>query len=364
MGETVRGLVYSGLGAYVFALQLLISRINTGSLTARFLIRLAAQSAIALILGVTAAQLGVGFAIASERQTLFLYFLLGLFPGLARQALQRRGRVFFAPEEAGYESLPLTLVDGIDDETVDRLTEMGISDIQHLATVDPVDFMLRAGYAPMRVLDWIDQAMFITYVRRRVTFARAYGIRGAIDFAVLYLDYDPNPPTAQMSDANIRAKAIVPALSTRMELPQEVLLSIGRAMWEDDNLHFVWLLWMNRVFWDNESDDEVGSGGQGGPVAQITKDPVSTDVAAKEPPGLHLSGEQRAAQPDTAKDSAAASQASAQQTESKDAKTSAKTETQANTETKALREEDQVKHPSQSEDASQSESGVEGEKDD
>ena len=256
-GETIRGVVFSGLGAYIFALQLLIGRINTGSLTGRFLIRLAAQSAIALVLGAAAAQVGVGFAIGTERQTLFLYFALGLFPGLVRQALSRRGRAFFAADEAACENLPLCLIDGIDDDTVDRLAEMGITDCQHLATVDPIDFMLKAGYPPMRVLDWIDQAMLVTYIRRRIAAVRVYGIRGAIDFAVLYLDYKADlqePPAGDAAAA--RARIVVSAMAIRTEMPQEVLLQIGRAVWEDDNLHFVWLLWMNRVFWVNPGDDD------------------------------------------------------------------------------------------------------------
>jgi hypothetical protein len=277
-GETQRGVVFAGLGAYVFALQLLIGRVNTGSLSGRFLIRLAAQSAIALLLGATAGQLGIGFAIASERQSLFLYFALGLFPGLARQALQRRGQALLAPGEPACESLPLCLVDGIDEDTVDRLSEMGISDVQHLATVDPVDFMLRAGYSPMRVLDWIDQAMLITYLRRRVALARAYGIRGAIDFSVLYLDHEPaEAPTGQTETA-ARARVVLSAMSTRLEMSEEVLLSIGRALWEDDNLHFVWLLWMNRVMWESETEADLKQG-------------LTSKSSEEAPIGLHLSTE-------------------------------------------------------------------------
>ena len=288
LGETRRGVVFAGLGAYVFALQLLIGRINTGSLTARFLVRLSAQSAIAVILGVVAAQLGVGFAVATERQSLFLYFLLGLFPGLVRQALQRRGRSIFAPDDPGNEPLALSLIDGIDDDVADRLQEMGVSDVQHLSTVDPIDFMLKAGYSPMRVLDWIDQAMLITYVRRRIVAARVYGIRGAIDLSVLYQDFDPKA-TGDTSAAveAARANVIVHALAVRMELPQEVLLSIGRAMMDDDNVRFVWLLWMNRLYWDHDeepdSDEEPPAEDVAGSAAGATQAPATPEPVVPSP---------------------------------------------------------------------------------
>jgi hypothetical protein len=209
-----------------------------------------------------------------------------LFPGLVRRALSRRGAAFFGPHEQVDESLPLSLIDGIDDDTIDRLSEMGISDIQHLATVDPIEFLLKAGYPPMRVLDWIDQAMLVTYVRRRITATRVYGIRGAIDFAVLYLDYRPTLKQAPADDQKAaRARGVLAALAIRMEMSPDVLLQIGRALWEDDNVHFVWLLWMNRVFWDLDLDaagdddggaDDGGGGGGGGGGGSPTVPPDSS----------------------------------------------------------------------------------------
>ncbi len=249
--EGEHGLIYAAYGAYLFCIQLLISRLNAGSISGRFLVRLAMQAAIALVLGYAAGETGAFRAVGSETQSLFLYFVLGLFPTWAWQAIRRKGRDILAPEEVGCESLPLCLVDGIDDGVADRLWELGLADVQHLATADPIDLTLKTSYPPNRVIDWIDQATLIAYTRRKIPAFRQYGIRGAIDFATIYGD-----STGRMGiggdyeDAQqrkSRAEGILKQLATKAELDSQALAAIGRSLFEDENLHILWLLWQQKV---------------------------------------------------------------------------------------------------------------------
>jgi len=249
--EGRRGLVYAGYGAYLFCIQLLINRLNAGSVSGRFLVRLALQTAVALVLGYAAGELQIFLTIASSAQSLFLYFVLGLFPTWAWQTLRRKGRDLLAPDEAGCETLPLCLIDGIDDGIADRLWELGLADVQHLATADPIELTLKTSFTPNRVMDWIDQATLIAYVRRKIPAFRQYGIRGAIDFATVYGDFsnrmpigDGFEPSAQRAT---RATELLKQLSTKAELDYQALLTIGRSLFEDENVHILWLLWQQKV---------------------------------------------------------------------------------------------------------------------
>lgn len=131
-------------GAHSYMARLFVSRLNSSSLTPKFLLRMSLSAAVAMVLGYVAGELGTFRQMVSENQSLFFYFALGLFPGWAAQAMRKTARDLFQPAEEGCDHLPLCLVDGLDDETVDGLAEIGIWDIQHLACSNPVDVILRS----------------------------------------------------------------------------------------------------------------------------------------------------------------------------------------------------------------------------
>lgn len=246
--DAILGLVFAGYGAYVWAVQILVGRINSGSVTGRFLVRLSLQCAAALVIGAVAGQTRLALALGSPNQALFFYFIVGLFPGWARTALRRRASAILTPDETGCGTLPLCLVDGLDEDIADRLWEQGMNDVQHLATADPVDLMLRTNYSPKRVLDWIDQAILIQYVRGKIAIFRGMGVRGAIDLCVLYgrayaTTAPPPPQDREVKDAS----ETLDALATKADMNRAALARIAAALSEDDNVRFVWLLWQNRL---------------------------------------------------------------------------------------------------------------------
>src|SRR5579864_3446134 len=178
------GLVYAGYGAYVYTLLLTISGLNSKAVTSVFFMVGAVRSAIDLVLGFAAADINL-FAGLGDHQELFVLFFVGLFPSLAMDALRRRAQQFFKPAVPGCDSLPLCLIDGIDDGIADRLAETGIWDIQHIATADIYKLTAQTLYPLRRIADWMDQALLINYVRANVVHFRACGLRGAMDFSAL-----------------------------------------------------------------------------------------------------------------------------------------------------------------------------------
>ncbi len=247
--EGLRGLVCANYGAYIFTLWAMVARINGQALTGRFLIRLGLQAAASSVLGFVVGYIGAAGVIASPNQSVFLYFLLGLFPTWASRMLTTRAREIMVPDEKGDERLPLCLIDGIDSDIADRLSEVGIWDIQHIATSDPVDLLSRTQYPLDRVLDWIDQALLINYVRDDIVQFRSLGIRGAIDLAV----YAPpnrvwflnRATSAEERDAiNLRfaeATELLKSLSELTHIKRPALLA--QILFEDKAVDLVWRLW-------------------------------------------------------------------------------------------------------------------------
>ena len=242
--EGVRGLVYAAYGAYLYAISLFIGRLGSASLSGKFLVRLALRCSTSIVLGFVAGELQIFASIVKENQALFLYFALGLFPAWAIGALRRKAKEVFSPDEKGCELLPPCLVDGLDDDTSDRLSELGITDIQHLATADPIELTLRTLLPLNRVLDWIDQAMLISYVRGSIVTFRQTGIRGAIDLSVLYGDITNQMDKGEDLNKRIeRANDVLDSISKKANMSTKTILMIARSLFEDENVSLIWDLW-------------------------------------------------------------------------------------------------------------------------
>ncbi len=245
------GLVYAGYGAYIYTLLLMISRLNSAALTGKFLAVSAVRSAIALVLGFVAADTNI-FAGLSGNQGLFVLFFIGLFPSWAMDALRQKAQALFRPGSPACGALPLCMIDGLDDGIADRLAETGIWDIVHVATSDPFDLAAKTLYPLRRILDWMDQAVLISYVRDQVVHFRACGIRGAIDFAALYLDamslWDERKELSSAALVNVpvvkeRAEQLMGILAQKTNLPLQAILVIGRNVAEDSVVNYIWDVW-------------------------------------------------------------------------------------------------------------------------
>jgi hypothetical protein len=160
-------LKYGFLGSYAFVTSMLIRRFFQSDLrpsayaTAVFRITL-----VLLIVTVLHQVLGGTIAVAG-RAELAVAFVVGFFPLVGLQALQRVTsralRRFVPPVTSDY---PLDQLDGFNLWYEARLTEEGVEDMQNLATMNLVDVILHTRVPPGRLVDWTDQAFLLIHLER------------------------------------------------------------------------------------------------------------------------------------------------------------------------------------------------------
>jgi hypothetical protein len=129
---------------------------------------------------------------ASQAERNAIAFVIGVFPTvgwqLIVQTLLRVPGLIIPSLQSTYK---LTDLDGLNVWYESRLLEVGIEDMQNLATTDVVDLMLNTRIPVDRLVDWIDQAFLYLRVTdddgERATL-RAYGIRTATDLLDVFED--------------------------------------------------------------------------------------------------------------------------------------------------------------------------------
>ncbi len=91
-------------------------------------------------------------------------FVIGVFPAvglqLIRQALATSLKVIRVSDSLE-PSMPLRQIDGLDVWTETRLVEIGIEDVQHLASANIVEILLGTHIRAERMVDWMDQALLL-----------------------------------------------------------------------------------------------------------------------------------------------------------------------------------------------------------
>jgi hypothetical protein len=225
---------------------LVISRLNSAALSGKFLLNCAMRSGIALVFGFVAGEIGLFSVVTQPNQRLLPYFALGVFPTWAFATLRRRARAIFTTDDDNCDTLPLCLIDGLDDGIEDRLAEVGIWDVQHLATARPGELTLRTLYTFNRVADWINQAILVSYVKRRIGACRDMGVRSAIDLATLYADYSNQ--IYHRGDDKVyidRATTLFGNLAQKTNMSVDALLAVARSLYEDSLVQLIWTLWQS-----------------------------------------------------------------------------------------------------------------------
>lgn len=246
-----QGLLFAALGAFVSVMWRMINRINANALTSRFMFTAALRATIAIVIGMVAAQVDLfgtktaatDAAASSVKEALF--FFIGLFTDWALTSIRARARTVFNQPNDPCDRLPLCFVDGLDDGVIDILDELGIWDVQHLATSEPGELTIRTLCPFNRIIDWIDQAILISYIRRNIADARLFGITGAIDLAVLF-----SYTVGQTTPFKSRAEAILDDLSKKIGMSRSAIdLTCS-------NLYFDYTVEQLYRFWQHLRKDE------------------------------------------------------------------------------------------------------------
>jgi hypothetical protein len=209
-GEVLGALRYGFLGAYLFSLQLLYRRAmmrdvdvsvymyTALNMLAGFIFNYVAFTALGSLV-----QSGEGDANTLGAGLLpILAFALGYFPYLAIRWFDGLAHRALSQNNNRLEQLSLDTIGGMSNFHQTRLRDMGIDNVQNLATVDIYDFMVRTKFKGQMVMDWVDQALLYVHLdATQIQTFRSNKIRTATDFMDYYDKYLANQ-NAEMNNAS------------------------------------------------------------------------------------------------------------------------------------------------------------------
>jgi hypothetical protein len=202
------GLEFGFLGAYAFAVSMLVRRFYQSDLRPSAYASVVLRIVIVLLILIVVHQLFMitNLQGASADQSEFVCaFVIGFFPLVGLQALQRvAAKVLGVVVPQLAPQYPLEQLDGLNIWYEARLVEEGVEDMQNLTTMNLVDVLLHTRAPVGRLVDWIDQAFLLIHLdsatrdeieqaRKSPTFSsgggaatrialRRIGVRSATDF--------------------------------------------------------------------------------------------------------------------------------------------------------------------------------------
>ncbi len=178
------------VSAYVWSIGYLILRVANFDLSPLSFLRTAAHILLTVSVGWALLQVLVvpeGGDKLAVSTLLGIVFLSGLYPSLGVNVLIERLPSWLrikreVPEAKDIgRSLPLDLIDGIDPTIKFRLNQLEITDVQHLATINPILLYVESPYGLVEIVDWIAQAQLLTELGPKLFLAaREKGIRDMI----------------------------------------------------------------------------------------------------------------------------------------------------------------------------------------
>jgi hypothetical protein len=188
--ETLR---FGFLGAYFYAVQMLVRRYFQNDLKASAYVNATMRIIVVALLTWT-----VDLMLSDESQAYrsTLAFVIGVFPDVGWKALQSVVKLPLRPLVRSLrQPYPLSDLDGLNVWYEARLLEEGIEDMQNLATSNLVDVMLNTRIPVERLVDWIDQSILYLHLGKPAEDGsegpreqlRRYGIRSATDLEDAFL---------------------------------------------------------------------------------------------------------------------------------------------------------------------------------
>ncbi len=195
------------VGAYLFILHMLLRRFFQSDMKASAYVNAIVRVLSALVLIAV-----LDMAMLADRPTyerVAAAFAVGFFPLVGLQALHGLGAVLLKQAVPSLrDDYPLSDLDGLSVWYEARLLELGIEDMENLATANLVDVTLHSRVPVGRMVDWVDQAHLYLHLepvvsrrrqqrqgssRRKL---RRLGIRTATDLEAAF-----GPPCARTSGA-------------------------------------------------------------------------------------------------------------------------------------------------------------------
>ena len=166
-------------GAYLWVVMDLVRRCHSRELSPFDINRASLRLAVAIPLGYV-------FTATFGDNGAWLAFLLGAFPLDTLTLYARKlvnARLNLNADDPNVSDL--TKLDGITKDIADRLRDVGISTINQLAFVDPIDLSIRTNLQLSYVTDCVSQALAYDYLQDKMNVAKKYFLRGAVEIDTL-----------------------------------------------------------------------------------------------------------------------------------------------------------------------------------
>ncbi|OAN57185.1 hypothetical protein [Sphingomonas sp. TDK1] len=263
---------FAFLGGYVFNLRYLIRQTLNQELSALAFVRAGLRLLQGVVLAEVLYHIGAATAVGATASgtavgagafatALGAAFVLGYYPdvGLGRIARFVSIQVKQIDEDAlrHCKSIPLEVIDGIDQEISFRLQESNLYDVQNLAVANPIELYAESPYTLIQAFDWVLQAQLCLVVGINPFFAlKRHGIRTIFDLERAILSTGAPPSyvrgvlTVVLSEADDDFKNMVgvPAANGSLAtLADEEVVKIARhivAIVADDlHVHRLRALW-------------------------------------------------------------------------------------------------------------------------
>jgi hypothetical protein len=189
----------------------------------------------------------------NESISLLLSFSIGGFPlftikkflqGIVNKFLSKETKVKLDEE---IEEVDFKDLDGLHYIHAKRLQEENILCNCNLAFCDPILLYMRTNLEWKVILDLIDQSILHIYVHENLPKLRKVGIRGAIEAANLYSEYDENKDEYSLATINY--------IASILKIDKDCTLYLLKTIFDDIHLQNVWDLWEKTVS-NNETPEK------------------------------------------------------------------------------------------------------------
>lgn len=250
-------------GAWAYALYSIISRISSADLSPEFLLRIGYQPILAIAVAY------FSMFIFSNDFKLLLSFCIGFLPypeivKFLRGFLQKHLRKFTEGSTAGTSKptakpAPLSEIEGIEMDEVERLHEEGIKNIQQLAFSNPLAIHFSTSFPLKTILDWTDQALLRLYLsKEQIQALKPVGVRGSIEMAQILRRQREWKEESEAAIQNGKAN-VAPALKAQSDkLLADVTAALGvqpsnieylaYQLREDPQVEFIYFLYDDLSF--------------------------------------------------------------------------------------------------------------------
>ena len=137
--------------------------------------------------------------------------------------------------------LPLSQIRGIGPQIEERLNEEGISDVNSLATAEPVRLVRNTSFDMRQILNWIDEAILIVTLPRSWEALEEAGITGAIDLA-WYSSKMVDPKTGSLINP---LPPEITELAGIAKIPVGAFTATIQRLSQDVQVQYIWTLYNN-----------------------------------------------------------------------------------------------------------------------